>query len=41
MVSKGIRFAVILVTVLVVMIVLARLSVDLYSYPRCMFPPCY
>jgi len=39
MVSKGIRYAFILVTILVVLVVLAQMSVGLYS--RCMFPPCY
>lgn len=39
MVSKGIRYAIILVMTLATLIILAQLSVDLYS--RCMFPPCY
>jgi len=42
MVSRGIRFTVILVTVLATLIVLAETAAQLMNLgERCMFPPCY
>ncbi|MFQ5994955.1 MAG: hypothetical protein ACE5K1_07650 [Acidiferrobacterales bacterium] len=39
MVSQGIRYGIILVTVLSALVIVAHLSRELFSH--CMFPPCY